>query len=126
MRVLILIFLALVLFGCKSPEYIPIETVRTEYKTNKETDSIYIRDSVNVYIRGDTVTIYKEKLVYKNNNKTDTIEKTDTIPVIHDVTKIKEVNVLTWYQKILMILGLLPIIYIVIKVRTYIKNKKLS
>ena len=51
--------LVFLLFGCKSVQYVPIETVRTERVTVH--DSVYIEntvhDSTTTYIKGDTVLI---------------------------------------------------------------------
>lgn len=86
---------------------VPIETIKTEYIYNKSVDSIYIRDSIDRYISGDTVYQYKYKYIYKYLNNTDTIIKTDTIekPVKITTTEIKEVNKIKWYQSILMWIG---------------------
>ena len=45
----IILMFTLLLSGCKTTEYIkvPVETIRTEYKVQK--DSIYLHDSINVY-----------------------------------------------------------------------------
>ena len=103
---LILIF-TLLLSGCKTTEYIkvPVETVRTEYKVQK--DSIYLHDSINVYTetKGDTVYITKLKYKIKETFKTDTILKRDSIPVIVEVEKVVEVNKLHSWQKTLMWTG---------------------
>ena len=103
---IILIF-TLLLSGCKTTEYIkvPVETVRTEYKVQK--DSIYLHDSINVYTetKGDTVYITKLKYKIKETFKTDTVLKRDSIPVIVEVEKIVEVNKLHSWQKNLMWIG---------------------
>lgn len=55
------------LAGCKSVQYVPVETVRTDsvYVDRFQRDSIYQRDSVyiNRWTAGDT--IYQDKIVYK-------------------------------------------------------------
>lgn len=55
------------LAGCKSVQYVPVETVRTDsvYVDRFQRDSIYQRDSVyiNRWTAGDTV--YQDKIVYK-------------------------------------------------------------
>ena len=97
----------LLLSGCKTTEYIkvPVETIRTEYKVQK--DSIYLHDSINVYTetKGDTVYITKLKYKIKETFKTDTILKRDSIPVIVEVEKVVEVNKLHSWQKTLMWIG---------------------
>jgi len=55
------------LSGCKSVQYVPLETVRTDsvYIDRYQHDSIYQRDSVfvNRWTAGDTV--YQDKVVWK-------------------------------------------------------------
>ena len=55
------------LSGCKSVQYVPVETVRTDsvYIDRFQRDSIYQRDSifVNRWTAGDTV--YQDKVVWK-------------------------------------------------------------
>lgn len=65
---LIIPYIILSLFaGCKSVQYVPVETVRTDsiYVDRYQRDSIYQRDSVfvNRWIAGDT--IYQDKVVWK-------------------------------------------------------------
>lgn len=109
-NLLYILIIILFLSSCGVTEKIvevPIETIKTEYIYNKSVDSIYIRDSVDRYISGDTVYQYKYKYIYKYLNNTDTIIKTDTIekPVEIITTEIKEVNKIKWYQSILMWIG---------------------
>ena len=103
----IILMFTLLLSGCKTTEYIkvPVETVRTEYKVQK--DSIYLHDSINVYTetKGDTVYITKLKYKIKETFETDTVLKRDSIPVIVEVEKIVEVNKLHSWQKTLMWIG---------------------
>ena len=79
------------LASCSSIKYVPVETVRTEYRTRDSIryDSIYQRDSVYLMFKGDTVYKYKEKYLYKYLflNKTDTVIKTDSIQVPYPVEK---------------------------------------
>ena len=79
------------LASCSAVKYVPVETVRTEYRTRDSIryDSIYQRDSVYLMFKGDTVYKYKEKYLYKYLflNKTDTVIKTDSIQVPYPVEK---------------------------------------
>ena len=144
MRKLWLLILVLITFtSCKTVKYIdrtiidstkvpiPIINTKIEYKDRFLYDSVYIHDSIFTLIKGDTVYISKNKETNRLINKSDTIVKTDTIKVpiqttktvTKTVTQIKEVNKLYWWQKGLMYLGLVILIYgIVILI---IKIKKL-
>lgn len=76
------------LTGCRSVKYVPVTEYRDRYvsKTDSfiKTDSVYLHDSVNVFVRGDTVfttkTRYKDRLKYIYNTKTDTVAVHDSIP----------------------------------------------
>lgn len=101
--VIILLASAICLSSCRT-QYVPVETVRVEYKTRDSIrfDSIYQRDSVFLFVKGDTV--YKEKYKYLYRyltiNKTDTVIKTDSIQVPYPVEK-----ELSRWQKIKLELG---------------------
>ena len=81
------------LAGCKSVQYVPMETVRTDsiYVDRYQRDSIYQRDSVfvNRWTAGDT--IYQDKViwkyVYRDKVKYDTVTtlRSDTINVPYPV-----------------------------------------
>ncbi|MGJ1016494.1 hypothetical protein ACR77X_21635, partial [Bacteroides salyersiae] len=95
MRRLIYILTILLMSGvwlssCRT-QYVPVETVRTEYKTRDSIryDSIYQRDSVYMLVNGDTVYLYKYKYLYRylTINKTDTVIKIDSIQVPYPVEK---------------------------------------
>ena len=93
--IMFLLFVAAVFSGCKSVQYIPVETVKKEYITKTDTifqkDSVMLRDSVYIHSKGDTVwyekwhTQYKDRIVYKV--KVDSFIKTDSIQVPYPVEK---------------------------------------
>lgn len=87
---IILLVSAICLSSCRT-QYIPVETVRTEYKTRDSVryDSIYKHDSIFYLIKGDTVYKYVKQIEYKYLfiNRTDTILKTDSIQVPYPVEK---------------------------------------
>lgn len=86
---------------------VPVETIKTEYIHDTRVDSIFVKDSVDRFVRGDTVFIYKEHMKYRYLNKTDTIVRVDTIPKIVKLETVKEVEVnhIKWYQEALMWIG---------------------
>lgn len=89
--IIILLTLAIWFVSCRSIKYVPVETVRTEYKTRDSIrfDSIYNRDSIYVFAKGDTVYQYKYKYLYKYQylNRTDTVIRIDSIQVPYLVEK---------------------------------------
>lgn len=90
------------LAGCKSVQYVPLETVKTDsvYIDRYQHDSIYQRDSVyvNRWTAGDTV--YQDKIVYKyvyrDKVKYDTVSvlRSDTARVPYPVER----RLSTWEQ----------------------------
>lgn len=101
--IIILLILAICFVSCRT-QYIPVESVRIEYKTRDSTryDSIYQRDSIYTLIKGDTVYQYRYKYLYRylTTDRTDTILKNDSIRVPYPVEK--ELN--RW-EKVKMELG---------------------
>ena len=115
---LILLLLGLILcISCKTSTKIvevPIEVVKKEYIHDTKIDSVYIRDSVDRWQKGDTLYITKWHTKFKYINKVDTIVKTDSIPKIVPVVKEVEVNHIYWWQKTLIWVGGILLIYIII------------
>ena len=96
----------LALSGCKTRiQYVPVESVRTEYQDRIIRDSIYQQDSVYFAIKGDTVILEKYRTLYKDRLLRDSVIVQDTIRVPYPVDKIVEVNRLRWYQETLMWIG---------------------
>lgn len=132
MKNLILILFILLCVSCSTTKYVdrpvPVETVRTEYVNQLYRDSVFVHDSIDRYIQGDTVYQYKYKYIYKYLNRTDTIVKTDSIevPVEIKTTEVKEVNKIKGYQSFLMYFGfgfILILLYKAIKFGRTIFNK---
>lgn len=81
----------LVCCSCRSPQYIPVEKIKTEYKyvDRVQYDSIYKHDSTMIYRDGDTVFVNKYNYLYKYLfiNKVDSFVKTDSIQVPYPVER---------------------------------------
>lgn len=101
---IVLLVSAICFTGCRTTQYVPVETINTEYKTRDSIrhDSIYQRDSIYVIDRGDTVYTYKDRYLYKYLylNRIDTVIKTDSIQIPYPVEK-----ALTRWQKAKIELG---------------------
>lgn len=100
-----ILLICLLLVGCTTTQYVPTEVTKIEYKNKEIVDSIYIRDSILIREKSDTVFLEKYRFVFKDKVLKDTIVRIDSIPVIHTVEKIVEVNKLKKWQIILMVLG---------------------
>lgn len=127
---LMFIVTLILLVSCKTSKYteaenikivekeVPIVNTKIEYRDRLVYDSIYIKDSIYTFIKGDTVYITKNRETNHIKGKADTIAKIDTIRVPVTITttltkketKIKEINKLYWWQKILTCLGVLTLI----------------
>jgi hypothetical protein len=113
--------LGLILFfatGCKSVQPVIIEKTKIEYKDRLRVDSIYNRDTVQIYGRNDTV--FKDVIRWRERFRIDTVSvvRIDSIP--YPVEVIREVNKLTKWQRwrltILNIIGGLTIVYIAFRI----------
>lgn len=126
MRSLLIAILIFFCVSCTTTKYVDrpvtVETVRTEYINQLYRDSVFVHDSIDRYISGDTVYQYKYKYIYKYLNRIDTVVQTDSIeiPVEVKTVEIKEVNKLRWYQSTLMWIGSLALL-----ITAFILGKKL-
>lgn len=79
------------LSGCTSTRYVPIETVRTEWRDREVTRAT--ADTVNntrvIFVKGDTVIDYREKERIRNVEIHDTcyVARTDTVGVPYPVER---------------------------------------
>lgn len=88
----VLFFLVFVIFlsllGCKSRiQYVPVESVRIEYKDRLQRDSIYFRDSIIMREKGDTVFVDRWRYIYRDKLVTDTLLVNDTVQVPYQIEK---------------------------------------
>lgn len=103
------------------------------YKAVFDRDSTYRRDSIYVYVKGDTVTKYVEKEIYKWRTRSDTIyrdrwrvdtvymEKVDSTIVERPVYIEKPIK---WYNQGFIWLGRLCLIALIIwAIILYLKRK---
>ena len=108
------------LTGCKTKTVlVPVEKVKIEYKDRLRVDSVYNRDTIQIYKKNDT--IYYEKIRWRERFKIDTVSvvKVDSIP--YKVEVVKEVNRLTKWQKLR--LNTLNILVLIIAAYLFIKIK---
>lgn len=118
------------LCGCVSTRYVPVETVKTEYKTNTVHDSIYVErvahDSVIIREHGDTVfvdrwhTEWRDR--WRDRFQTDTLIVRDSIAVPYPVEK-----QLSRYQRIAIdlfgwLVGLIMFLFIIL----HFQRKKIN
>lgn len=101
--ILWVVLILLCLCSCRT-KYVSVPEYHTEYITKTDSftqrDSILVRDSVYMWMRGDTVfkekysVIYKDR--YRNRYICDTVVKVDSVrvpyPVERQLTKLEEVR----------------------------------
>lgn len=90
-----LLVTALCLCSCTSTRYVPVETVRTEYKDRVH--EVQTADSVTdtrfVYVSGDTVVSWRDRVKWRERVVRDTVSviRTDTVrepyPVERELTR---------------------------------------
>jgi hypothetical protein len=78
--------------SCGTIHYVPIQTVKTEYRDKIVRDSIVRYDSVFVKELGDTVYMERYRYLYRDKIVRDSIHFTDTIRVPYPVEVTKEVK----------------------------------
>ena len=128
-KILFLLFMTLLLGSCKVKEKmveVPIPQIKTEIKyiDKVKYDSIYLKDSVYIIQKGDT--IYNNKVAYRYKYKylkdTIIVNETDTIIKLQKVTEIKVKNQLNVVQKILMYIGLFSLLMFIIIIYKHFKK----
>ena len=94
-KLLYILLLASVCMSCRSPKYVPIETVRHDsiYINRIKYDSIYHLDSVFMSVKGDTVYTYKYKYQYRDKLIRDAVNVTKRDSIPYPVKVVKTVTV---------------------------------
>ena len=125
MKNVMLLFLLLPC-GCRT-EYVPIESVRYDSVMIEKLmrDSVFVRDSVYLQEKGDTIYKYKDRFVYVYKNRVDTFF----------AEKIREIEVpvpverkLTWWERVKLnyaewVIAVLVAIALVYALRQWLARK---
>ena len=110
--ILVICILLTFLTGCKTryiatePQIVEVPRIEHHYQNTTSIDTIFQKDSVTIFQKGDTIYHNTVHNYYHTSHKTDTVNTTDTITVV------KKVNVpypvekeLTSFQKTKMDVG---------------------
>lgn len=143
-RLTALILLVLALVGCRSQrvEY------RTEYRTDTinvsrtdtlrmtewrlRIDSVAVRDTTKVYLDGETKVVERTKFVDRwridSTGVSELRARCDSLARVKSavVVKQKEVNVLKWWQKWLMWIGVAGLVTAGVMVLAAVKDKRIG
>ena len=116
----------LFLCGCRT-EYVPVESVRYDSLMIEKLmrDSVFVRDSVYLKEKGDTIYKYKDKYVYVYKNRVDTFymekirEKEVPVPVERK---------LTWWERVKLeyaewVFGMIVAIALIYALRQWLARK---
>lgn len=121
------VFGLLLLTGCTTTQYVPVETVRTDTLkvTKYERDSIYIHDSTIVREKGDTMLIEKWHTRWRDRWLHDTVyqSRVDSVQKPYPVTEYVERkrSKIDWFFTITGIIALIAVIvYAAVKVRRFL------
>jgi len=119
----VILLAGLILFfatGCKTKTVlVPVKETKIEYRDRLKVDSIYNRDTVQIY--GSNDTIFKDVIKWRERFRLDTVSvvRVDSIP--YPVEVVKEVNRLTkwqrWRLNALNVLALIIVVYLFIKIK---------
>ena len=115
--------------SCTTTKYVPVIEHQTDtlIQTKVQKDSVFMHDSVEVRIAGDTVTIDRWHTKYISKEVHDTIyqSKTDSVPAPYPVEVIKEVPAeLTMWQRLKMKVGGTAIILLLLAFAIWVWRTK--
>lgn len=119
----IILSLGLILFfatGCKTRTVlVPVKETKIEYRDRLRVDSIYNRDTVQIYGKNDT--IFKNVIKWRERFRIDTVSVVEVDSIPYPVEVIQEVNKLTkwqrWRLNALNIIAIIIAAYVVIKIK---------
>ena len=110
------------LFSCKAV-YVPVESVRTEYRDNYVRDSIFRYDSIFVKGKGDTLIVERYRYLYRDKMVRDSVFVNDTVRVPYPVEVEKRVKYVSGWQNFQIWCGRILLgAIIVILLYTYVKR----
>lgn len=101
MKKLLIVIPCLLFIACHAPKEIikevPVEIVKTEYKDLWHFDSIYLKENVYIYQKGDTIFRDSTHIKYVEKQVHDTLITHDTVPKTITITEVVEKKVPQWW-----------------------------
>lgn len=121
-----LFLFCLLMCGCRT-EYVPLEVVKRDsvYIVSMDKDLVYVRDSVYVREKGDTVFVDRGRIVYKDRVRVDTLtvyrDREIEVPVLVE-------RKLSWWERVKMeyaewIIGVLLGIVLLLRLRQWMARR---
>jgi len=113
-------------YSCKMPQYIPVESVKTECRDKIVKDSVYLYDSIYIKEKGDTLIMERYRYLYRDKFIRDSVFINDTIRVPYPVEVVKQgkkrltgwQNFQVWCGRIALIAVLFLLIFFVLRLKT--------
>ncbi|MDR2147713.1 MAG: hypothetical protein LBE91_14765 [Tannerella sp.] len=96
--ILLSILVLTALFGCRTIQYVPVESTKIEYRDSYLHDSIHVVDSVVIREGRDTVQVEKYRFMFWNKLVFDSVFIRDTVRVPYPVEVEKPVNYISGWQ----------------------------
>jgi hypothetical protein len=109
------------------PKYIPVESVKTEYRDRILRDSIYRYDSIYVKEKGDTLIMERYRYLYRDKLIRDSVFICDTIRVPYPVEVVKQIkkplsgwqNFQVWCGRIALVVALLFVLFFIMRLKKF-------
>lgn len=108
---------ALMVVSCATTKVAPVESSHTREEKISRIDSIYVRDSILIYIKGDTIRETRYRDVWRDRIVRDTVFQSDTIPKLVTVEVEKR---LTFWQGVKQETWLFFVIFTLVSIVIYI------
>ena len=125
--VILLLIIAMAMCSCTTTKYVPVPEYhyKDSVRVVNHRDSIYSRDSIFVYSKGDTIYHEHFNMKYKEFLHNDTIvaNRVDSVRVPYPVEKTVVKHALFAYQRFFMWIGIISLVGIISFVIWRIKRK---
>lgn len=108
---------ALMVVSCATTKVAPVESSHTREEKISRIDSIYVRDSILIYIKEDTIRETRYRDVWRDRIVRDTVFQSDTIPKLVTVEVEKK---LTFWQGVKQETWLFFVIFTLVSILIYI------
>ena len=113
--------------GCTATKYVPVPEYhyKDSVRVVNHRDSIYSRDSIFVYSKGDTIYHEHFNMKYKEflHNDTIVVNRVDSVRVPYPVEKTVVKHALFAYQRFFMWIGIISLVGIIALVIWRIKRR---
>ena len=113
--------------GCTTTKYVPVPEYhyKDSVRVVNHRDSIYSRDSIFVYSKGDTIYHEHFNMKYKEflHNDTIVVNRVDSVRVPYPVEKTVVKHALFAYQRFFMWIGIISLVGIIALVIWRIKRR---